>query len=90
MVLKNNRLIVKALIATGISIILFFMLTVLSYFLHLEYRVNFKVGLPWTFYYQFLIDCEVQHGSDIINFIKDAFATWAFTVILWLIIKRKK
>jgi hypothetical protein len=66
------------------------MLTVSSYFLNLEYRVNFKLGLPWTFYYQFLVDCEVQHGTDIKNFIKDAGLTWIITTTVWLIAKRKK
>ena len=80
----------KVLIATGISIVLFVMLTVFSYFLTLEYRVNFEIGLPWTFYRQFLIDCEVQHGSIPINLIKDAILTWIVTTILWLILTRKK
>ncbi len=90
MVLKNRMLIKKVLVATGISIILFVLLTVLSYFLNLEYRANFKIGLPWTFYYQFLVDCEVQHGTNPMNFIKDAFVTWTLTTILWLILTRKK
>ncbi|KKP52844.1 MAG: hypothetical protein UR43_C0010G0035 [candidate division TM6 bacterium GW2011_GWF2_33_332] len=90
LVLKNRILIRKVLVATGISIILFVLLTILSYFLNLEYRVNFKIGLPWTFYYQFLVDGEVQHGTNPMNFIKDAFVTWSFSTILWLILKRKK
>lgn len=87
--MSTKEYISKLCAATIISIILFVLLTVLSYFLNLEYRVNFKIGLPWTFYYQFLIDCEVQHGTDIKSFIKDAGLTWIFTTVVYLAIKRK-
>jgi hypothetical protein len=80
----------KVLHSTGLSVVLFIFLTILSYFLNLEYRVNFKLGLPWTFYDQFFIDCDLHHGATPINFIKDALATWACTTILWLIMTRKK
>jgi hypothetical protein len=87
--LTNRKLFLNILTATGISIVLFVFLTLGSYFLNLEYRVNFKIGLPWTFYYQFMIDREIQHGTLPGNFIKDAGITWIFTVFLWIVIKRR-
>jgi hypothetical protein len=88
--MKNKSVLTKILESTGVSIILFALLTILSYFLFLEYRVNFKIGIPLTFYYQFLVDCKVQHGTNSLYFIFDALFTWTFTTILWLIITRKK
>ena len=82
--LKTTTLTKKLIISTGISILLFVLIAVLSYFLSLEYRVNFEIGLPWTFYYQFMVDCEVHHGTSFKYLIMDAFVIWAFTAILWL------
>ncbi|MCI5055159.1 MAG: hypothetical protein MRY83_03570 [Flavobacteriales bacterium] len=48
-----------------------------------EFRVNFKVGFPFTFYYQFLIDCEVQHGSDGPYLLLDMFITWLGTLLIY-------
>jgi hypothetical protein len=53
----------------------------------LEYNVNFKVGIPWTFYYQFMIDGEIQHGTSVHYFILDAFGTWAITILFFMFIK---
>jgi hypothetical protein len=55
-----------------------------------EYRVNFKVGFPWTYYYQFIIDGQVQHSFIGDKFIMDAFLTWTLTIAAWLGLKRKK
>lgn len=77
--LKTRALIKKLIVSTGISILLFALICVLSYFLSHEYRVSFKIGLPWTFYDQFLVDCDVHHGTSFNNLILDALVIWLLT-----------
>lgn len=88
--LKTKMLTQKLIFSTGISILLFLLIAVLSYFLSLEYRVNFEIGLPWTFYYQFMVDCEVQHGTSFECLILDAFVIWCLTFVAFLFFTRRK
>lgn len=76
--------------ASVISASLFILLTIFSFFLHLEYWVNFKLGLPWTFYHQFMIDGLLHHGTNPADFLKDILSTWILTTTLWLFWARIK
>jgi hypothetical protein len=81
---------IKELIyAICISVLIFITLTFISYFIHLNRHVDFKVGLPWTFYYQFLIDNEIQHGSNLSFFFADTLLTLTIVCGVWLFIRRK-
>lgn len=90
MVLINSVFRKNILVATGIASIVFVFLSVISIFLSAENKVNFEIGLPWTFYYQFLVDCSIQHGTSAANFAKDIFFTWMLTTIVWFGLKRKR
>lgn len=66
----------------------FITITVITYFIHLEYHTDFKIGFPKVFYYQFLIDCSIQHGSDTGNMIADYAFTWIATWFAWVLSKQ--
>lgn len=77
-------------IVTVVAAMLFIVITVITYFMSIRLGTNFKVGFPSVFYYQFLVDCEIQHGFDGGNFVKDAAIVWVVTLLVWGIFIKKK
>ena len=88
--MKNKTIVAKIIESTAVAIIIFALLSLLSYFLTIDYRVNFKLGIPFTFYFQYLKDGRVFYGTIPLNLIIDALATWTLTTICWLFLMRKK
>jgi hypothetical protein len=80
----------KLITSTLISIGIFIILSIISYFISLEHEYNFEIGLPWKFYYQFMLDDILLHGTEVKYFTKDVFLVWTTTIILWFFVKRKQ
>gem|GEM_PF-7004588 len=80
----------ELLMATLIATLLFMILVVLSYLLTLEHRVNFSVGLPWKFYHQTLVNCEVQPSTHVPLLILDIVLLWLLTAASWIFLRRNK
>ncbi len=88
MKLSTRKHINELIKSTLLSIAVFGTVTLLSYVLTLQHENWFKLGLPWKFYYQFTVDNDLQHGSDLVNLVKDCALTWIVTVMTWMLIKR--
>jgi len=82
----------RLLIGTILSILVFFSVSfaqVLGSFLtHTNY--NLRVGLPVTYYHQYIIDGDVQFGWDIGYLLLDCFIFWVATILIYLLATKKR
>ncbi len=88
--IRYNTYKADLIIGTGISVLLFIVLVGLSYFATIKQQVNFKLGFPFIFYYQFIVDAGIQHGSMPGKFALDIILTWVITILLLILFKRRK
>lgn len=87
----------KILISTGFSILVFFSLSFMTILIqinspiHRYERFEHKIGFPFTYYHEFMVDCPIPNSSwNIKNLIIDCVITWIIITGLYMIIKRNK
>jgi hypothetical protein len=75
---------------TTLSVLIFSLSLLLCYIITVKRHTNFEMGFPKVFYYQFQIDCEIQHGSDLKALLIDCLLFWILTLVPYTYIKSKK
>ena len=82
---------------TLLSILIFFsvsfitVLTQINSPIHRYEYFEHKIGFPFKFYHEFMVDCPIPNsGWNINNLILDCLITWIIVTGLYLIIKRDK
>jgi hypothetical protein len=87
----------KFIIGTFLSILVFFSVSFLTILTQLNSplkryeRFEHKIGFPYSYYHEFMVDCPIPNsGWNIKHLIFDCLITWMFVTGLYLIIKRNK
>lgn len=88
----------KTLIGTLFSILIFFstsFLTILyqlnSPLKRIESAYELRIGFPFEYYHEFWVDCPIPNsGWNVDNLLLDCSLTWGITMLLVIIISRKK
>lgn len=85
----SRKVAVEIIYATILAADTFVLVSLTTLLISQESRMNFEVGFPLTYYYQFLMDGDVQHGVLISNFIVDASLVWIVTMLMWFGLSRR-
>jgi hypothetical protein len=68
--------------------------TLASYFIDKESNLDFKIGWPYTFYYQFPVNAldgyELLHGTNPLGFIYDCGLSFLFVLLILFSLKRTR
>jgi hypothetical protein len=74
-----------------LSISFITVLTQINSPIHRYERFEHKIGFPFTYYHEFMVDCPIPNsGWNITNLILDCVITWIIITGLYLIVKRNK
>jgi len=93
-----KKLIKQIFSGTVLSILIFFSLSFLTILFQINSPSNrmrdyyeLKIGFPFQYYYEFMVDCPIPNsGWDINNLILDCIIIWILVTGLYLIVKRNK
>jgi len=83
---------VKKLIkGTLLSILIFFSVSFLTVLFQInsplnrfEERYDLRIGFPFEYYYEFIIDSNFNYGWNVENLIIDCFLIWGITLIIMM------
>lgn len=83
---------------TFLSILVFFAISFCSIlpqihtpFHHIDNRINFEIGFPFTFYYEMQDDCPVSNlGWRVENLLLDCFIIWVIILVIGYFLEKRK
>lgn len=88
----------KLIVSTILSVLVFFSISFVTVLTQLNspfHRISdyyeLKIGFPFEYYHEFMVDCPIPNsGWNINNLILDCFFSWILVTGLYLVIKRNK